>query len=288
MVDMLRRALAALALVPLAACSSSAPARDTAAPAPTTGATTAAAQGGAGPSASASAVPGGGRTTPAAVSTSGTGSTGGSGSTGTAGSGTTGGTAAALGTPSGTYTYDSSGTQTVSGAKQDVQASSTLTMGALANGRQTSTLHNSQGDTTQEIEVRSTGDYLAALTVSSPTLKTAFHLSPAALLLPDPARVGASWSWNGTSDDGKTTVATTNKVLRTETVTIGGESVATVVLQSHLVITGQDVHYTADATNWVAQSYRLPVKTRTTGSGSYGAFPFSFDVTDVLRSVHPS
>jgi hypothetical protein len=169
-----------------------------------------------------------------------------------------------------------------------VHASSTLTVGALTNRRQTSTLHNSQGDTTQEVEVRSTGSYLAALTVNSPTLKTAFHLSPAVLLLPNPARVGASWSWNATSDDGKTTVAATNKVLRTEELTIGGERVATVVLQSHLVITGQNVRYTADATNWVAPAYRLPAKTRTTGSGTYGTFAFSFDVTDVLLSVHPS
>jgi hypothetical protein len=282
MVGMLRRALAVLALVPLAACSSSTVTKDTAAPSATAGATTAATKAGAIPTASASAAPGSAASSaPAAASTPGT------GTSGTTGGGSTGGTAAARGTAPGTYTYDSSGSQTVSGAKQDVHASSTLTMGALANGRQTSTLHNSQGDTTQEVDVRSTGTYLAALAVSSPTLKTAFHFDPAVLLLPDPARVGASWSWNGTSDDGKTTVATTNKVLRTETVTIGGERVATVVLQSHLVITGQDVHYTADATNWVAPAYRLQVRTRTTGSGSYGAFPFSFDVTDVLRSVHP-
>ena len=279
---MLRRALAVLALVPLAACSSSSPPKGSAAPDVTAGATTAAARPGTTASAAASAAASAGTTRPPAAA-----GTTGAGTTGTTGGGSTGGATTTRGTPSGTYTYDSSGTQTVSGAQQDVHASSTLTMGAVTDGRQTSTLHNSQGDTTQQVEVRSAGSYLAALTVSSPTLKTAFHFDPAVLLLPDPARVGATWSWNGTSDDGRTTVATSHKVLRTETLTIGGERVATVVLQSHLVITGETVHYTADATNWVAPAYRLPVKTRTTGSGSYGAFPFSFDVTDVLRSVHP-
>lgn len=280
---MLRRALAVLALVPLAACSSSATTKDAAVPAASGGATSAVAQPGSSPSTAPPAAARAGSTAaPAATVTTGTGTGG-----GTTGGSTTGSTPAVRSTPAGTYTYDSSGSQTISGAKQDVHATSTLTVGAFANGRQSSTLHNSQGDTTQDLEVRSTGSYLAALTISSPTLKTAFHLSPPALLFPEPARVGAAWSWHATSDDGKTTVTATNKVLRTETLTVGGERVATTVLQTHLVIKGESVSYTADATNWAAPAYRLPVKTRTTGSGSYGAFPFSFDVTDVLRSVHP-
>jgi hypothetical protein len=283
---MVRRVLAVLALVPLAACSSGSSSKDAAAPAETVAGTTSAS---AAPSASSaaaasSASPSAGTTTPpAAASTTG----GSTGSTSTGGS-TTGGTTAVRSTPPGTYTYDSSGSQTFSGAKQSVDASSTLTVGAPANGEQSSTLHNSQGDTTQQLVQRSTGSYLAALTISSPTLKTAFHLAPPALLLPDPAKVGATWSWHATSDDGKTTVTADNEVLRTETLTIGGERVATVVLQTHLVIKGENVDYTADATNWAAPAYRLPVRTRTTGSGTYGTFAFSFDVTDVLRSVHPS
>lgn len=281
---MVRRTLAVLALVPLAACSSSATPKDAAVPAATgAGATSAAAQPGSSPTASAAATAGAGTTTaPATAATTG-GSTGG----GTTGGITTGGRIPVRSTAPGTYTYDSSGSQTFSGAKQDVHASSTLTIGALTNGQQSSTLHNSQGDTTQQLVVRSTGSYLAALTISSPTLKTAFHLSPPALLFPDPAKVGATWSWHATSDDGKTTVTADNKVLRTETLTIGAERVATDVLLTHLVVRGESVSYTADVTNWVAPAYRLPVKTHTSGSGSYGTFAFSFDVTDVLRSVHP-
>ena len=284
---MVRRALVALVLVPLAACSSSGTTRDAAdAGASPSGAASAAGLPGSSPTGSPSAAPRTGTTT-APTSASPSRSAGSTGGAAVGGTGTTGTTAAVRSTPAGVYTYDSSGTQSFSGAKQDVHASSTLTVGALANGKQSSTLHNSQGDTTQQLEVRSTGSYLAALTISSPTLKTAFHLAPAALLMPDPGRVGASWSWQATSDDGKTKVTATNKVLRTETLTIGGERVATVVLLTHLVIKGESVSYTADATNWVAPAYRLPVKTRTAGSGTYGTFAFSFDVTDVLRSVHP-
>lgn len=283
---MVRRALAVLALVPLAACSSSASTKDVAVPSATaSGATSAAPQPGSSPTSPAAAAARSGSTaSPAATSATTGGSTGSGGSTGR----TTGTTAPTVrATPPGTYTYDSTGSQSFSGAKQAVNASSTLTVGPLASGRQSTTLHNSQGDTTQQLEVRSTGSYLAALTISSPTLKTAFHLDPPALLLADPATVGATWSWHATSDDGKTTVTAGNKVLRTETLTIGGARVATVVLQTHLVVKGESISYTADATNWVAPAYRLPVKTRTTGSGTYGTFAFSFDVTDVLRSVHP-
>ena len=196
--------------------------------------------------------------------------------------------AASKATAPGTYTYDSSGTQTISGSKQDVSGSSTLTVSPVIDGSQTSTLHNSQGDTEQDLAVRSTGSYLASLTVSSPAVNKEFQFAPPALLFPDPAKVGATWSWHSTSTDGTTTVTASNKVLRTESLTIGGQKVATVVLQTHLVITSKDVTYTADSTNWVVPAYRLPVKTHTVGKGHYGVFQFSFDITDVMRSVHPA
>jgi hypothetical protein len=192
-------------------------------------------------------------------------------------------------TAAGTYTYDSSGSQTFSGARQAVSGTATLTVSAVStDGAQTSTLHNSQGDTQQAVAVRQSGSYLASLKVSSPSADLEFRFAPPALLLPDPAKAGASWSWSGTSTDGSTTVTASHKVLRTETVTIGGRPVSTVVLQSHLVLSGKNLTYTADATNWVAPAYRLPVRTHTVGKGSYGAFAFSFDVTDVLRSVQPA
>jgi len=281
---MVRRvAPALLALVALAGCSSSSDeAEQTAVPTPTgsVAATTAPAQGVASPTGAPSA------------------------SAGASAAGTTGGTTGAVSSPAaggssptastvrstapGTYTYDSSGSTTFSGAKKDVDASSTLTVGAVRDGRQTTTLHNSQGDTTQQLVVRSSGTYLSSLAITGPTLSKEFRFDPVALLLPDPARVGAKWSWRATSTDGTTTVTASNEVLRTETLTIGGERIATVVLRTHLVITGKDLTYTADATNWVSPAHRLPVRTHTSGSGTYGAFAFSFDVTDVVRSVRPS
>jgi hypothetical protein len=281
----MRRVLALLALAALAACSSSSDDKRSAAPGTTTATSTSSAPStsptsGASPATSASAVPG---ASPGSSSSAGTTTTGGS----PAPRATTG-TSTTRSTAPGTYTYDSAGSQTVSGTKQPVDGTATLTVSEVIDGSQTSTLHNSQGDTEQGLVVRNNGSFLASLTISSPTVNKEFQFSPPALLLPDPAKVGAAWSWSGTSTDGTTKVSATNKVVRTEALTIGGKKVGTVVLQTHLVISGKSLSYTADATNWVAPAYRLPVKTHTKGQGKYGAFPFSFDVTDVMRSVTPA
>ncbi|HUR51007.1 MAG TPA: hypothetical protein VMZ11_02675 [Mycobacteriales bacterium] len=196
--------------------------------------------------------------------------------------------AASKATAPGSYTYDSSGSQRTGAYRSPVTGSATLTVTWLSNGRQRSTLHNAQGDTVQDVLVRDRGSYLVDLQVKAPGLPDKeFGFSPAVLLLPDPARVGATWNWGGRSTDGKTTVATSNKVVRQETLTIGGRRVATVVLQTHLVLSG-DIDYTADLTTWVAPSLRLPVKDHTVGKGRAYGVPFAFDVTDVMRSTTPA
>jgi len=279
----MRRALALLALAALTACSSS-DHEASVAPGATTPPPTAA------PSEHASTAANPTTNTSAAPGSSSTAGAGGSPTTPAGGAPHASARAAAASkaTAPGNYTYDSTGSQTISGGKQAINDTSTLTVSEVIEGSQTSTLHNSQGDTEQDLVVRSTGSFLATLTISSPGVNKEFRFSPPALLFPDPAKLGARWSWHSTSTDGSTTVNADNKLVRTETLTIGGQRVTTVVLQTHLVITGKDVHYTADATNWVAPAYRLPVKTHTVGSGSYGVLQFSFDVTDVLRSVHPA
>jgi hypothetical protein len=289
----MRRTAVVLAIVLLSACSSSKDkASDTADPGTTaTPVTSAPAATGATPGASASTAASGAPRTSATAGTSTSTSGGGSGGSSGAPPSTSSAprSTAAKGTPEGTYTYDSNGTSTINGAKQNVDGTSTLEVTEVIDGSQSSTLHNNQGDTTQSLVVKDNGTYLESLAVKGNGINTEFQFAPPALLLGDPARVGATWSWGGTSTDGKTTVSASNKVLRTETLTIGGEKVPTVVLQTHLVITGKDFSYKADTTNWVAPALRLPVKTHTVGSGTYGTLAkFTFDVTDVMRSVHPA
>jgi hypothetical protein len=281
----MRRALAlCLALAALAACSSKEKATD-AEPGTTATPTTAALASSASTPGS-SAAPGTSASAPA-PGTSAAPGTSNAPSTGTGASPAATRAATPTSTPPGTYTYDASGTQTILGSTSDVDGTSTLDVTPVSNGTQTSTQDNSQGKTTQTVVMRSTGMFLADLKITSPAFSKEFQLSPPVLLFPVPAPVGKSWTWSGTSTDGKTTVTATNKVVRTENLTIGGEKVQTVVLRTHLAITG-DVDYTADVTTWVAPSLRLPVKDHTVGKGSTGLGRFSFDVTDVMRSVHPA
>ena len=279
----MRRALVLVALLSLAACSSSKDDRS-AAPllsgGPSASATSAAPAATTAPSTGAS-----GAATPAARSSSSPTSGPSSAPRATTAPGHA---APSKATAPGTYTYDASGSQRTGAYSSRVSGSATLAVSRLANGHQTSTLHNTQGDTRQDVLVRDAGSYLVDLQVHAQGLPDKeFAFSPAVLLLPDPARVGSAWSWHGTSTDGKTTVSTTNKVVRTETLTIGGRRVATVVLQTHLVLSG-DIDYTADVTTWVAPSLRLPVKDHTVGKGTAIGVPYSFDVTDVMRSTTPA
>lgn len=198
--------------------------------------------------------------------------------------------AARKATAPGTYTLDETGTVTLGspGTPQDASGTTTLTVDPLTNGMQHSTLHSdSTGDTDEVLLVRSTGTYVASLKLTSPAFTKELRPSPAALLVPDPASVGSAWSWKATSTDGKTHAAATNKIGSTQALTIGGTRVVCAVVQTHLVLTG-DVDYTTDLTTYWSPDYRLPVKTHSTGKGSYNGFPFSTDITSVMRSVKPA
>ncbi len=193
-------------------------------------------------------------------------------------------------TRAGTYTYDTSGKVTLGdpGTPQDVSGSPTLTVTPVRAGGQRFTLHSENtGDTIEDVLVRDSGTYLSVLRLNTPAFTKEFRANPAALLVPDPATLGRTYSTSGTSTDGKTQIASRSKVARTETLTIGGRRVPCVVVTNHLELTG-DVTYTADMTTWWSPAHRLSVKDHTVGKGSYNGFPFSTDITSVLRSVEAS
>jgi hypothetical protein len=196
--------------------------------------------------------------------------------------------AARKATAPGHYSYTSSGKVTFGATPQSASGTQALTISPLKGEVQHSTLHSDDsGDTEEDLVVRDAGTYGASLKLTSPAFTKEFRPSPAVLLVPDPAAIGHSWSWSATSTDGATHLSATNQLLRDETLTVGGTRVATVVLQTHLVLSG-DLSYDAQLTVWWAPSYRLPVKTHTVGKGSYSGIPFSTDLTAVMTSVKPS
>jgi hypothetical protein len=191
-------------------------------------------------------------------------------------------------TRAGAYTYSASGKVTFGATSQDASGTQTLTISPPLGDRQRSTLHSDDtGDTVQELVVRDSGSYAASLTLTSPAFTKEFRPATPFLLLPDPATPGRSWTWTTTSTDGATHATASNQLLRKESLTIGGSRVDTVVLQTHLVLSG-DISYDTQLTVWWAPAYRLPVKTHGVGKGSYSGVPFRTDITAVLRSVRPS
>ena len=191
-------------------------------------------------------------------------------------------------TSAGTYTYDTSGTVTVLGGSKDASGMSTLTVDAPAAGSQHSVLSDGQGKTTQDVLSRSGGSYLSRLQITNAAFDKTFAPSPEALLLPEPAKPGATWTWTATSTDGKTTVTAKNTVLRTETLTIGGQPVATTVIRTVLALRGADLTYDGTQDTWFAPAEHLAVKQHNTGNGNSSGLAFSSDTTSTAQSTHPS
>jgi hypothetical protein len=173
------------------------------------------------------------------------------------------------------------------GTPRDAAGTSTLTVDPAAGGRQHSALADSQGRTEQDVVVRTTGTFLARLAITNPAFSKEFRPAAPVLLVPDPASPGRSWSWTAKSTDGKTTAAVTARVARRETLTVGGEKLATSVVVSTLRLTG-DVAYTGQMETWYDPVHRLTAKEHTKGSGTVSGVQFTTDITSVLRSTRPS
>jgi hypothetical protein len=190
------------------------------------------------------------------------------------------------GARAGSYTYDTSGTVTA-GAPQQVSGTSTLKVAPVTAGTQHTVVEGDQGRTETDLLVKGDGTYVARLVITNPAFSKDFRPSPAALLLPEPADPGRAWSWRTTSTDGKARVSASSRVLRAETVIIGGRKVAARVVETVLAMRG-DVTYDGTTTTWYAPKERLPVKDRTNGKGMVSGFSFSADVTSTMRSTEPS
>ena len=186
----------------------------------------------------------------------------------------------------GTYTYDVSGTVSA-GTPRQVDGEATLTVDRPAAGRQSSVLEGQQGRTEQDVVAKADGRYLARLSITNPAFTKEFVPSSPVLLAPEPPTVGRSWTWRTTSTDGKTTAALSARIVRTETLAVGGRQTPTYVIESTLQLSG-DITYTGRTTTWYDPAHRLPVKDRTRGNGTVSGFAFTTDLTSVLRSTKPA
>ncbi|MGI8685076.1 MAG: hypothetical protein ACR2MO_08335 [Acidimicrobiales bacterium] len=190
-------------------------------------------------------------------------------------------------TTPGTYRYTSTGRfMTSLTGTQERNGEALLTVDPPSGTDQRS-VRTGFGRTTEQVLRLAGGDaLLVSLRLVDQGLDKEVRLSPPGLALPGDAAPGRSWSWRAVSTDGKTTVDSAFKVLRTEDVAVGAERVPALVVEVTLTLTG-DVTSTSKQTLWVSTARRLVVRQDDTTSGVFGLITFSGTSSDVLVTLTP-
>jgi hypothetical protein len=200
---------------------------------------------------------------------------------GTGGGGGGGGAAARIMPTPGTYTVNVSGSASVNGAPQSIppQNSFQIIQESETDQRQT-------GDFETLVRWAPEGASLVRFKIG----QAGKEFVPAQPLLYVPFDgTTTEWSWSPiTSTDGKTTIEQSSRIVRNETVDVGGQPVSTFVVESVLTFKG-DLVGSANLTSWVSPDYRLAVQTHTIIDATFNALlRLRSDTTSVLVSLTPS
>ncbi len=116
-----------------------------------------------------------------------------------------------------------------------------------------------------------------------------FAPNPAVRYAPVPGAVGETWTWEITSTDGRSTLAQSSAITRTEQVVIAGETVDTVVGETTLTFNSPGLSGTIQLHSWVSPLYVIAVRTRQVANASYYGIPaFASDTTAELVSLSPA
>jgi len=220
------------------------------------------------------------------------------GTTNAAANGDVGHPGAAAGPPkppaAGTYTYDTTGTVSFGGAPGSFPARTTLVVDPPQGVSQHSTRderdssgNGSVGDTT--LEFRPAGVFIDELKTTTRAFGvsdvTDLTANPPALVLATGAKPGDHlvFDMSGSGVNAHVTI----DVVRTETVSIGGQSVDTLVVHQAAALSGKADGSTV-ADNWVSPQYDMIVKEHTVSDfTAYGSRAHS-DETSTLERLTPS
>lgn len=163
----------------------------------------------------------------------------------------------------GRYTFNRTGTRKLPdglGGEQSLNGPGTLTVDPPTGSDQRTFLSYNQYDSTEQtVRYRADGIDLLALKLETQAGTFDFRPSPPVLFAPDPLNVGATWAWKMTSTDNRLTLDSTFKVVRTESQSIGGESVATSVVEGTINVSGV-LTGTIRQTLWASERYRMIVR----------------------------
>ena len=190
-------------------------------------------------------------------------------------------------TTPGTYRYASTGdfTSTLTGP-QSRNGETTLTVDPPSGSDQRSVRRAFSRTTEQVLRLDAAGAHLVSLRLSDQGVDKEVQASPPVLALPADAAPGRTWTWRLTSTDGLTSVDSTFRALRTETLTIAGQRVPALVVEVVLSLSG-DIVSTLTQTTWVSLERRLVVRQDETSDGRFGLVTFSGKTSETLVSPAP-
>lgn len=162
----------------------------------------------------------------------------------------------------GRYTYRRTGDQTSPFGAQSLNGEGSLVVHAPNGADQHSVTAYTESSSEQTLRHRAGGIDLLYLKIDNRQAGSSFEFrpSPPVLFAPDPIAVGATWSWRMTSTNGALTIDASFKVVRNETIDIGGEAVATAVVEGTSQLSGAFTG-TLRQTLWGSERHRLIVRT---------------------------
>ncbi len=191
-------------------------------------------------------------------------------------------------TRAGTYTYDVSGTASTKATTQKQSFVETFAVDAPKGTLQKSTEKNQNGSRDTTLDSRSTGLYVADIYFHQGSFNEDFKPVGTAVYFPSSYPVGTSWTWTAKSTDGKYTLSDSSKVTSTGKLTVGGQSLPTVVVDTVLKFTGSGFNLTDQQRDWISTSYALVLKEHLLTSGTIQGFEIKSDETRTIRSTTPS
>lgn len=211
------------------------------------------------------------------------------------GADTSSASAAATPIPQGTYSYDTDGDVTISGgAPRPLPSTTTLTASGASGATQRSVrdLRDSEGMgtvTETDLVYQADGVYITRVkvTVNFPGgLTDVRELKADAPALIAPTGAGPGFSTNFVLKGSGTTADVSVKALRTEKLTIGGQQVETVVVETKIVfsgsLTGQQT-----STSWVWPKHLLIAKEQVSSDVQNGPIRAVTNYEATLKSLSP-
>jgi hypothetical protein len=192
-------------------------------------------------------------------------------------------------TRAGTYTYDLSGSTTTRLGTQKISGTDTLAVDPPKGTLQKTTQTSRQGGSrNQTLNVKPAGLFVVDADFNQPGFKEDFKPVGTATYFPGNYHVGSAWKWSAKSTDGKYTLSVSSTISSKSSISLRGQSIPVLIIDSVLRITGANFDLTDNQRDWVSTAYALVVKEHLVTSGKIAGFSYSGDETRTIRSTTPT